>query len=632
MRRRTRPLRRVARRGRRADRLRASRPSELVEVVAPRAAPTESTATSCDRALAAAGVDPAGFDSRPEHPARSGRCPPSTASGSCWPTSAETIEANLPGHHRRHRPASSSTTSASPCAAPARCSATAATCFPPTSWRGPSRPPLARRRHRPAAGPRRLRPRVGRLRRRRSAPATVAALEPRAPPAATPTGPPPTPSSPRRLARRRRHGSCCERWTAWLGDADRPGDRRAARPSDPLGAVVRRRIEQGPAPPARARPGDHPGDAGRGRPRLRKDAKKLRYLLECFGGLLPADGAQGVRQAAQGAAGQPRRAPGRRGPRRPAAPRPPTSCRRRRGAGDVRRHRPAHRAARAAPPARPATSSPSGSPPTTARPTRRALDERAGRRRPVKVLATYSIKGGVGKTTAAVNLAYEAARTGARVLLWDLDPQGAATFFVRVKPSLEGRRRAARVRATASLAEHVRATDVAGRRTCCPPTSRCATSTSTSTTRRPTALADAARPARRRLRRRPPRLPAGHHADQRERVRRRRRAARADDPGHAVGAHARPARPRSSTAIDDPPVVLPFLSMVDRRRTVHREVAADLARARGRSCWRPQVPNVAAVERMGVERAPLGVVRAGRAAAPSPSATCGPRSPRRLWR
>jgi cellulose biosynthesis protein BcsQ len=56
----------------------------------------------------------------------------------------------------------------------------------------------------------------------------------------------------------------------------------------------------------------------------------------------------------------------------------------------------------------------------------------------VKVLATYSIKGGVGKTTAAVNLAHEAARTGARVLLWDLDPQGAATFFLRVEPRLAG--------------------------------------------------------------------------------------------------------------------------------------------------------------------------------------------------
>ena len=65
----------------------------------------------------------------------------------------------------------------------------------------------------------------------------------------------------------------------------------------------------------------------------------------------------------------------------------------------------------------------------------------------MKVLATYSIKGGVGKTTAAVNLGAEAAPHRARVLLWDLDPQGAATFFVRVKPRAQGWRRTARVAA-----------------------------------------------------------------------------------------------------------------------------------------------------------------------------------------
>lgn len=54
------------------------------------------------------------------------------------------------------------------------------------------------------------------------------------------------------------------------------------------------------------------------------------------------------------------------------------------------------------------------------------------------VLATYNIKGGVGKTAAAVNLAYLAARDGARTLLWDLDPQGAATFYYRVKPKVKG--------------------------------------------------------------------------------------------------------------------------------------------------------------------------------------------------
>jgi chromosome partitioning protein len=56
----------------------------------------------------------------------------------------------------------------------------------------------------------------------------------------------------------------------------------------------------------------------------------------------------------------------------------------------------------------------------------------------VRVFATYNIKGGVGKTSAAVNLAYLAARDGQRTLLWDLDPQGAATFLFRIKSGVSG--------------------------------------------------------------------------------------------------------------------------------------------------------------------------------------------------
>jgi chromosome partitioning protein len=55
-----------------------------------------------------------------------------------------------------------------------------------------------------------------------------------------------------------------------------------------------------------------------------------------------------------------------------------------------------------------------------------------------RVLATYNIKGGVGKTSAAANLAYLAAAGGAQTLLWDLDPQGASTYVFRIKPRVKG--------------------------------------------------------------------------------------------------------------------------------------------------------------------------------------------------
>ncbi len=56
----------------------------------------------------------------------------------------------------------------------------------------------------------------------------------------------------------------------------------------------------------------------------------------------------------------------------------------------------------------------------------------------MKVIATYNIKGGVGKTAAAVNLAWLAAREGAPTLVWDLDPQGAASYYFRIKPKIKG--------------------------------------------------------------------------------------------------------------------------------------------------------------------------------------------------
>ena len=78
----------------------------------------------------------------------------------------------------------------------------------------------------------------------------------------------------------------------------------------------------------------------------------------------------------------------------------------------------------------------------------------------MRIYATYNIKGGVGKTTTAVNLAYLAAADGLRTILWDLDPQGAATFMFRVKPRVKGGGKAL-IRGKRALDEAIKGTDFA---------------------------------------------------------------------------------------------------------------------------------------------------------------------------
>ncbi|HVC49934.1 MAG TPA: AAA family ATPase [Burkholderiales bacterium] len=56
----------------------------------------------------------------------------------------------------------------------------------------------------------------------------------------------------------------------------------------------------------------------------------------------------------------------------------------------------------------------------------------------MKVIGCYNIKGGVGKTAAAVNLAYLSSLEGKRTLIMDLDPQGASSYYFKIKPKLKG--------------------------------------------------------------------------------------------------------------------------------------------------------------------------------------------------
>ena len=78
----------------------------------------------------------------------------------------------------------------------------------------------------------------------------------------------------------------------------------------------------------------------------------------------------------------------------------------------------------------------------------------------MKVIACYNIKGGVGKTAAAVNLSYLASADGARTLVLDLDPQGAASFYFRSEGASKKTAKAL-VQAKGNLEDLIETTDYA---------------------------------------------------------------------------------------------------------------------------------------------------------------------------
>jgi len=70
----------------------------------------------------------------------------------------------------------------------------------------------------------------------------------------------------------------------------------------------------------------------------------------------------------------------------------------------------------------------------------------------MRVLALYNLKGGVGKTAASVNLAHLAAQSGIPTLLWDLDPQGASSWYYGQESGLKGKTKSL-IRGNTPLAE-----------------------------------------------------------------------------------------------------------------------------------------------------------------------------------
>lgn len=230
----------------------------------------------------------------------------------------------------------------------------------------------------------------------------------------------------------------------------------------------------------------------------------------------------------------------------------------------------------------------------------------------MKTIATYSIKGGVGKTTSAVNLAFEAARSGYRVLLWDLDPQGAATYCYRVAPGVKGGAERL-VGKGGELERHVRSTDVTGLDVVPADLSF----------RHLDRYLDAAKRPTKRLARLLDELddrydlvmldcPPGATLS-------------TESVFFAVDALLVPTVPSPLaartlaqlveflTTTKGAPIVLPFLSMVDRRRRGHRELAEALMTGEP-GFLRTVIADLAVIEQMGSHRSPVGAF-AGRSPA-----------------
>jgi len=222
----------------------------------------------------------------------------------------------------------------------------------------------------------------------------------------------------------------------------------------------------------------------------------------------------------------------------------------------------------------------------------------------VKIIAVTHIKGGVGKTTTAVNLAYLCAAGGWTTLLWDLDSQGGATYVLRgerqehasAKKLLAGKR---------ELPELILATGYPGLDLLPADFSYRNFAVHLAERRRPTErLLKMSRPLRDIYAALFLDCPSGISLLSEN-------VLRAADvvivpllPTPLVGSHAHPAAGLRCQRGWSDVTLLPFFSMVDRRRALHQELIAS-AREQFPTMLATEVPYSSQIERMSVRRAPL---------------------------
>ena len=223
----------------------------------------------------------------------------------------------------------------------------------------------------------------------------------------------------------------------------------------------------------------------------------------------------------------------------------------------------------------------------------------------MKVLATYNIKGGVGKTATAVNLAHLAAAGGARTLVWDLDPQGAATWYFRIKPKVKGGGQAL-ISGDRALDQALKATDF----------EHLDLVPADCSYRNLDLILDATKKPTRRLNRLIKPLKSSYDVvilDCPPSI-----SLASESVFEAVDALIVPVIPTTLSvrtldqldaflATSDSghvPDVLPFFSMVDGRRRLHRDLMAEV-RAERAGVLDAQIPQASVIERMGVQRSPV---------------------------